>query len=261
MPRTLSDLSSQLFRDVQANHAATVQLLDALEEARREALSALPGAAAILQKWADAAADAVVGRDQAVARIERELAEAQDKAGERRRAALAQVAERFRQADEKAAAARERAEEDARQDYEADLAAIAAGNADPGRKVIARSDAHARFRQRLDAARAAYLGALHANRNTQQDEMRSANAREMSEYGSARDQARTERERTQQIYDRALKAAETRLRSALASVPGADDVQADFDRRREAIKRDSRAREAALYDAYREARRQLEASA
>jgi hypothetical protein len=260
MAGTLSDISSQLFRDVQSNHAAAVQRLEALEEARREALKALAGAAALLRKWDDAVADAASSRDQALARIEQDLVDAERDAGERRSAALAQVAQRFRQAEQKAAAARDRADEDARKDYEDDLAAIAGDDVEAGQKVLARSDAYRRLKQRLDAARAAYLETLEANWNTQQDEMRTVNAREAAEYAGARDHARTQRDRAQQLHERALKAAETRLRSALAQVPGADDVQADFDRRRETIKRESREREAALYEAYREARRQLERS-
>ena len=254
---TLSELSSRLFRDVQANHRETVIALDALEEERRSALERIPGAAAVLETWRQATADAEAGREQALARIEQEFAAAEHEAGERRRTHLAQVQDRFAQADARAAAARTAAEDRAREELEAELARIAAGQVQAGQKVLARSEAHRRFSHKLDEARRGYFAALAAGKNAQQDELRAADAREMSDITAARDRARTLRERAQQLYERALKAAETRMRGALERVAGASDLQASFDSRRDRLKRESREREAALYDAYHRARRQL----
>jgi hypothetical protein len=254
---TLSELSTRLFRDVQDNHQRTLRELDDLEHERRTALRELAGAGSALEKWQAALEDAENDLAQTLDRIEQDFNRAEEAAAERRRTALEQADRRFRQADVRSEAARLDAEERARREFEAELDDIAAGRVDAGQQVLARADAYDRLRRKLDASRTSYLASLEANRNAQQDERRTADALEMSDVTSARNHARTLRDRAQQVYARAQKAADTTMRSALERVAGAAELQASFDARRHRIKRESRDREAALFEAYRDARRNL----
>jgi hypothetical protein len=61
----------------------------------------------------------------------------------------------------------------------------------------------------------------------------------------------------EQVYQRALKAAETRMRARLELAAGASTIQADFGSRRDRTKLECRQREEALFAAFRKAKEGL----
>ena len=78
----------------------------------------------------------------------------------------------------------------------------------------------------------------------------------MLDWRIACDTANAKRQEAAQIFERALKAAETRRRAALDAIPAAAALQEQFDAARADIKDNCRDKEAALFAAFREAREQ-----
>ena len=111
----------------------------------------------------------------------------------------------------------------------------------------------------MRAAHGAFLKSLAANKNTQVDKFRAALTTEVLDSRIARDRANAKRAEIELLFQRALKAAETGMRAALAGIPGAAVVQTQFDDRRGQIKADCRTREEALFAAFRKAKAELAA--
>jgi hypothetical protein len=104
---------------------------------------------------------------------------------------------------------------------------------------------------------ASYLKTLSTNKDRQVDEQHEALQKELLDSRLARDEAEGTRHAVEQVYQRALKAAETRMRARLELMHGASAIQAEFDGRRDRTKLECRAREEALFAAFRKAKEAL----
>lgn len=252
---TISELSDQLFRDVDANHQDCVRRLEVLEHERAAALDSIPEAAAALEASRQAAVDAEATREDAFVEIDVELQKAERKASADRALALALIEQGFKDADAASLKARQDAEDKARMELKAELAQITGNNAmNASAKLLSRRAAEERFDEKVRAAHIAFLKSLEANKNSQVDKFRAALTKEVLDWRIARDAANGKRHEAVQLFERALKAAETRLRAALASIPAANSVQREFDNRRAQIKAECRKREEELFAAFRKAK-------
>jgi hypothetical protein len=253
---SLSQLTLQLSRDLSANHQACLAELERLEAGRTAALDALPGTAAVMNRAREDRADAADTRDRTLHQIDVELQKADRKAAVAREAALRQIGNQLRTRDAAALEAKAAAEDKARAALDKEYAKIRA-SLDLTAQILARREAERRSADALQAARDAYLTTLNANRNRQTDEHRTALRKELTDSRAAREAAEIARQATNEVYQRALKVADTRLRAALETLEGAGAVQADFDERRRRVKLDARRREEALFDEFRRAKAAL----
>jgi len=103
------------------------------------------------------------------------------------------------------------------------------------------------------AAEAAWLDALQASRDRQQEDLQSTLAKERRQVDQAAQKRAAAQNASDLVYAQALRLARTRLTAALAAVPEAANVQARFDARRDEVERDFQRREEQLFDAFRDA--------
>jgi hypothetical protein len=255
---TLSELTLQLSRDLSTNHQDCIRQLDELERDRMSALESVADASAVLKAARKAAVDAAVVRDDALVQIDIEQQRAERKAAADRVAVLRATEQAFKEADRASLEVRQDAENEARAELKVELSKIDGDvKTNAAAKLLSRRDAEQRFEETVRAIHAAFLESLAANKNTQVDKFRAALTKEVLDSRIARDDAHAKRSQTEHLFQRALKAAETRLRAALAELPAAAAVQARFDSRRAEIKADCRRREEALFAEFREAKERL----
>ena len=124
-------------------------------------------------------------------------------------------------------------------------------------QILARREAEHRSDEAIRALHATYLKTLNANKDRQVDEQRDALQKELLDSRLARDEAEGARHAVEQVYQRALKAAETRMRARLELADGAAAIQTEFDGQRERTKLECRQREEALFAAFRKAKEGL----
>jgi colicin import membrane protein len=254
---TLQELTLRLSRDLSAHHQDCLRHLSRLEIERGAALGRLPGASRIVRDHATALAEAEEAREKTVGRAQLELENADRKASAAREAALRAAQRRLAEGDAASLKARQLAEDKARAQLRTDLEKIRKTLGLPDH-ILARRDAERRFDDLLAAAHAAHLKALQEGKDRQAADVRDALAEEASAARAARDRADAEIRAAQLVAQRAVKAAETMLRTALAEIDGAGAVQEAFDERRTAIEADCRQREAALFARFREAKARLD---
>jgi hypothetical protein len=253
---TLPELTLQLSRDLSANHQSCLRQLEQLETSRMTALQALPGTAAILEEAHEERLDASLTRDRTLQQIDVELQKAERKAAAARQIALQAVEKRFRDRDTAALQARTAGEERERAHLRAEYDKITA-SLGMSQQILARREAERRCDEAIRALHAAYLKTLNTNKDRQVDEQREALQKELLESRLARDEAEGGRHAVELVYQRALKAAESRMRARVALAAGAAAVQADFDDRRDRTKLECRQREEALFAAFRKAKEGL----
>jgi hypothetical protein len=253
---TLPELTLQLSRDLSANHQHCLRQLEELESSRMTVLRALPRTAAILEDANEERLDASLTRDRTLQQIDVELQKAERKAAAARQTALQAVEKRFRDRDTAALQARTTGEERERAHLKVEYDKIAA-SLGLSQQILARREAERRCDEAIRALHATYLKTLNSNKDRQVDEQRDALQKELHESRLARDEADGARHAVELVHQRALKAAETRMRARLALAPGAAAVQADFDGRRDQTKLECRQREEALFAAFRKAKESL----
>lgn len=252
---TLSDLTLKLSRDLSTNHRECRDALDRLERERTETLKALPAAAEALKAWRKAILEAEIDRDDALAKADLDQQRADRVARSDREAELRTIEKDFKADDAASLKKRDDAEARARAEYDAEIARISANK--PLRLDLVQTQRRVAEQKLADAMRAVhaeFVKALDANKNTQVDKFRAALTQEVLDWRIACDTANAKRQEAAQIFERALKAAETRLRAALDAIPAAAEVQAQFDNTRVGIKDDCREKEAALFATFREAK-------
>lgn len=257
---TLAELTLKLSRDLSTNHRECRDALDRLERDRSDALAALPQATDALKTWRKAVLEAEVDRDDALAKADLDHQRADRQARSDREAMLRTIEKDFRADDAASLKKRDDAEAKARAEYDAEIARISANK--PLRLDLVQTQRRAAEQKLADAIRAIhaeFVKALDANKNAQADKFRAALTQEVLDWRIACDIANAKRQEAAQIFERALKAAETRLRSALAAVPAAAELQSQFDAARSRIKDECRAKEAALFATFREAKEQATA--
>lgn len=253
---TLSELTLQLSRDLSSNHQNCLRQLEQLESSRVTALQALPGTAGILEDASEERLDAALTRDRTLQQIDLDLQKAERKAAGARQTALQAVEKRFRDRDTAALQARTVGEEREHAHLKAEYDKITE-SLGLSQQILARREAERRCDEAIRALHATYLTALNTNKDRQVDEQRDALQKELLESRLARDDAEAGRQAVAQVYQRALKAAETRLRARLELAAGAAAIQADFDGRRDRTKLECRQREEALFAAFRKAKESL----
>jgi hypothetical protein len=220
------------------------------------ALEALPGTAAILKDADEERVDAALTRDRTLQQVDLDLQKAERKAAAARQTALQAVEKRFRDRDTAALQARTLGEERERAHLKAEYEKIAE-SLDLSQQILARREAERRCDEAIRALHAAYLKTLNANKDRQVDEQHEALQKELLDSRLARDEAEGARHAVEQVYQRALKAVEIRMRARLEHADGARAVQTDFDGRRDRLKLDCREREEALFAAFRKAKESL----
>jgi hypothetical protein len=254
---TLAELTLTLSQDITRNEHERAAALAALDGERLKALAALPGAAALLRRHAEAIVAAQAERDETLLDVEADRREAERLTVNRRRAEEDEAEQRLREADEAADRTRRAAEDKARAAFEAAVLAVDRKDLSPGEKVLARAEARRAMDRALDAAQEACAGARLANQDRLLDDRRAALTREMADSRENRDKATARRSAAEDLFAHALKTSDTALQAALAAMPGAADVVEPFAGRRLGIERLFETREAALLAAFREAREQL----
>jgi hypothetical protein len=253
---TLPELTLQLSRDLSLNHQNCLRQLEQLEASRMTALQGLPGTAAILQEASEDRLEAALTRDRTLEQIDLDLQKAERKAAAARQTALQAVEKRFHDRDVAALHARTAGEEKERAHLKAEYEKIAA-SLDLSQQILARREAERRCDEAIRALHATYLKTLSANKDRHVDEQREVLQKELLDSRLARDEAEAARHAVEQVHQRALKAAETRMRARLELAAGASTIQADFDSRRDRTKLECRQREEALFAAFRKAKEGL----
>jgi hypothetical protein len=253
---TLPELTLQLSRDLSTNHQNCLRQLAELESSRMTTLQALPGTAAILKDAAEERMDAALTRDRTLQQVDLDLHKAERKAAATRQTALQAVEKRFRDRDAAALQTRTAGEERERAHLKAEYDKIAA-SLGLSQQILARREAERRCDEAIRALHASYLKTLSTNKDRQVDEQHEALQKELLDSRLARDEAEGTRHAVEQVYQRALKAAETRMRARLELMHGASAIQAEFDGRRDRTKLECRAREEALFAAFRKAKEAL----
>ena len=253
---TLKELTLQLSRDLSTHHKDCLLRMEHVEAERTGALQALPGAAAVLAAATRARADAAVTRESTLFQIGAELERTERKASTAREAAVRAVEKKFRDGSAAASRAKQDAEDKARGDLKAELAKIEA-TVRLSEQGAPRRAAERRFEEARQTAHDAFLRAIDINKERQLGEHHTALNKEFHGSRAAREDAAFAREAAEQVFQRALKAAETRMRRELQAVNGADAVQAQFDEQRERAKLGCRQREEELFAAFRKAKEAL----
>jgi hypothetical protein len=254
---TLAELTLQLSRDITRNEHERARALAAVDDARLQALTALPGATVPLRRHAEALAKAQADRDETLLDIEADLREAERRTADRRVADEDEAEQRLRQADDDADEACRAAEGKARTLFEAAVLTIDGRDLSPGEKVLARSAARRTLDRALGAAQETLAAARLAHQDRLLDERRTAVSREMSDSRENRATAAARRTAASNVFALAVDTGDEVLRAALAAVPGAAFIIEDFSARRREVDRRFAAQEAALHEAFREARGQL----
>jgi hypothetical protein len=253
---TLAELTLQLSRDLSSNHQHCLRQLEQLEASRMSAFQALPGTARILEDAREERMEAALTRDRTLQQIDLDLQKAERKAAAARQIALHGVEKRFRDRDTAALQARHAAEEKERANLRAEYEKIRS-SLGLSQQILARREAERRCDEAIRAIHTAYLKTLIANKDRQVDEQRDALQKELLDSRLARDDAEGGRQAVEQVYQRALKAAETRMRARLDLASGATDIQAEFDGQRDRTKHECRQREEALFAEFRKAKEGL----
>jgi hypothetical protein len=256
---TLQELTLALSKDLTANQKARDAALDRIEQERAAAVRALPGASAPLQQFARAQADAEASRREALAEIDARLRTAEREAGLSREAALTEADARMKDADGLSERAKEDAVAKANAAFQADLERIAKTHSLDA-QILARRDAQRKRDDAIDSANRALHRALQDNKNLQLDERQAALDAELIDSREAREDAEGARLRAQELFERTLDRAETRLALDLGKIDGAAELQAGFDARRAAVRDEFRRREEALFAAFGEARKKIGAA-
>ncbi len=254
---TLAELTLTLSQDITRNEHERAAALAALDGERLKALSAIPGAAALLRRHAEAIVAAQAERDETLLDVEADRREAERLTVNRRRAEEEEAEQQLREADEAADRTRRAAEDKARAAFEAAVLAVDRKDLSPGEKVLARAEARRAMDRALDAAQEACAGARLANQDRLLDERRAALTRELTDSRENRDKATARRSAAEDVFAQTVKSGDTALHAALAAVPGAGDVVEPFAGRRRSIEHLFETREAALLAAFREARERL----
>jgi hypothetical protein len=254
---TLADLTLQLSLDITRNEHERARALAALDEARRQALAALPGGGVPLRRHAEALAKAQADRAETLLDIEADLRDAERLTANRRVAEEDEAEQRLRKADADADVARRAAEEKAQAMFEAAVLTIDGRDLSPGEKVLARSAARRALDRALGAAQETLAAARLAHQDRLLDERRTAVARELSDSRENRAKAAARRTTAGHVFALAVSTGDEALAAALAAVPGAAIVLDDVAARRDEVDRRFDAEAAALHAAFREARGQL----
>jgi len=254
---TLQELTLKMSQDLTANQRERDGQLERLERDRLAALHALPGSAPVLQQHARAKADADAARTESLAATDADLQAAERKASSTREAELRKADARMREADAATQKTRDEAVEKANAELKADFDRIDRTIPLGAANMFARQEAQRKRDEAVDAADRAFLKGSQDNKNQQQDDLRDALAGEVADSRVARDEANAARARAEGIFERALKTADTKLRLDLDAVPGASDVQADFDARKARINDESHRREEALFAEFSDAKKKI----
>jgi len=253
---TLAELTLQHSRDLSALEADHRQRLESLDGDRQQALHAVAAARPALAAFDAACADAATVRDNAFAQARNAFDAAQADARSARAADLIAAQQGYLEADETTDGAKSAALQKADADYRSRLEEIGR-TITLDKQFAARASAFDARRKATETAEAAWRDALQANRGRQQADLQAALEKERRQV----EQALNKREAAQRagdlVYQQAVKLAQTRLRNALAAVPEAAKVQADFDARRGEIDRDFARREEQLFDAFHDALEQI----
>jgi len=253
---TLAELTLQHSRDLSALEAWHRQRLESLEADRQGALHALAAARPPLAALDAACADAATVRDNALAQTRNAFEAAQADARSTRASDLIEAQQGYLAADEAADGAKAAALEKADADYRSRLDEIGR-TLTLDKQFAARAAAFDARRKATDAAEAAWRDALQANRAQQQSDLQAALEKERRLVEQAANKRDAAQRAADLVYQQAVKLAQTRLANALAAVPDAANVQADFGARRGEIDRDFQRREEQLFDAFHDALKQI----
>jgi hypothetical protein len=251
---TLAELTLQLSQDITRNEHERAAALAALDGDRLKALAALPGAAVLLKRQADAIVAAQAERDETILDVEADLREAERLTANRRRAEEAEAEQLLREADDAAEKTRHAAEDKATAAFEAVVLAIDRKDLSPGEKVRARAEARRAMDRLFDAAQEAFSVARQTSQDRLLDERRAALIRELTDSRENRDKAGARRTAAEHVFGQTVKTSDAAIQTSLAAIPGAADVIASFAERRGGIERRFDAQETALHAAFREAR-------
>lgn len=255
---TLAELTLKLSQDINRNEHERTAAVAALDGERTKAMGALPGAAAILQRQAVAIVEAQNERDETLLDVEGDLREAERLAATRRRTDEDEAEKRLREADDAAEQARRAAEDKAKAAFEAAVTGIDRRDLSPGEKVLARADARRTMDRAIDAAQDAFSRARLAHQDRLLDDRRAAVNKELTASGENRDAAKARRTAAEHVFGQSVKASDRLLQVALAALPGATAVIADFADRRRGIDRRFDEQEALARAEFAKARKELE---
>jgi len=254
---TLAELTLTLSQEITRNEHERAAAIAAHDGERTKALGALPGAAALLQRQALAIVAAQNARDEAVLDADRDLREAERLAATRRRTDEDEAEARLREADDAAGQARRAAEDKAKAAFDAAAVTIDRRDLSPGEKVLARADARRTMDRGIDAAEEAFSRAQLANQDRLLDDRRAAVSKELAASREHRDTAAARRTAAEHVYGQSVTAGDRVLQVALAALPGAHAVIAEFAERRHGIDRRFDEQDAALRAAFSRARDEL----
>jgi len=249
---TLSEVTLRHSRDLSALDAERRSALEHVDADRREALRALAAGRPALTAFDAACADAATARENALAQSANAFDAAQEDARNARAADLIAVQQRYLAADRESDGAKAGALRKAEADYQARLDDIGHTIA-LDKQFAAREAAFDARRKAGAAAEAAWLDALQASRDRQQEDLQSTLDKERRQVDQAAQKRAAAQNAADLVYAQALRLARTRLTAALAAVPEAANVQAQFDARRDEVERGFQRREEQLFDAFRDA--------
>ena len=253
---TLAELTLQHSRNLSALEAEHRQRLESLDADEQQALHALAAARPALAAFDAACADAATVRDNAFAQARNALDAAQADARSARAADLIEGQRGYLDADETADGAKAAAVQKADADYRSRLEEIGRTLA-LDKQFAARAAAFDAHRKAAEAAEAAWRDALQANRAQQQADLQAALEKERRQGEQAANKRDAAQKAADLVHQQTVKLARTRLTNALAAVPDAAKVQADFDTRRGDVEREFHDREEQLFDAFHDALKRL----
>jgi hypothetical protein len=254
---TLAELTLELSQDITRNEQERTAALATHDRERTKEMAALPGAAVLLQRQAVAIVQAQNERDEALLDVDADLREAERLAAVRRRTDEDEAEKRLREADDAAGQARRAAEDKATAAFETAVTGIERRDLSPGEKVLARAEARRAMDRAVDAAQDAFSRARLANQDRLLDDRRAAVNEELSASRENRDAAMARRMAAEHVFSQAVEASDRVLQVALAAVPGAAAVIADFAARRLGIDRGFDEQDAALRAAFSKTRDEL----
>jgi len=255
---TLAELTLKLSQDINRNEQERAAAVAAHDGERTKAMDALPGAAALLQRQAVAIVEAQNERDEALLDVAGDLRDAERLAAARRRTEEGEAEKRLREADAAAEESRRAAEDKAKAAFEAAVTGIDRRDLSPGEKVLARADARRTLDRAIDAAQDAFSRARLANQDRLLDDRRAAVNKELANSRENRDTAAARKTAAEHVFGQSVQASDRLLRVALAALPGATAVIADFAERRRAIDRRFDEQDAAARAEFARAREALE---
>ena len=252
---TLSELTLQHSRDLSALDAERRRQFDRVDADRQAALHTVAAARPALAAFDTASGEAAAARDAAFAQARNMLDAAQADARSARAADLAASQREYLAADEAADVAKRAARQKADADYQSRLDEI--GRTLPfDKQFAAREAAFDARRNAVAAADAAWLDALQKNRGQQQDALQTALDKERRLDEQAANKRDAAQKAADVVYQQAITLARRRLTTALAAIPEAASVQAQFDARRGDVEREFQRREEQLFDAFHAALKQ-----